>query len=429
MKELVSAALLGTDRKPPPGDHESPAERLLGQAALATVRARAGYRPVTCEPIAPAPAETAPAAPSRHLEMILGGEHAELLPEWLATAAHAGFRVPARLLPELLGKGRSDRSLRRLIAAACGRRGMWLAMRNPDWAYLVLEAGGDWETGARGQRLAYLTDLRATDPAAALDTLRQTWNTETAPDRAAFLHVLAAGLSLADEEFLEQALDDRGKDARQIAADLLATLPGSAYGRRMAERARQIGLGETVSPPYDATMRRDGIPEKGRLRELVARTPLSVWPPDALRLVAGDEYETDLLDGWTRAAIRQRDVGWARALPATPESLAVLPADERRAGYARLIRDVEDGQRLMKLFEAVPGPWEGELAEAVVDTFARRGERDPRSWVLTHLCKLAAARLVPDTDPRLEALGRDSWPLAELAATLRFRHDMLKELS
>ena len=52
-----------------------------------------------------------------------------------------------------------------------------------------------------------------------------------------FLSVLADGLSLADEPLLEAALDDRAAEVRSWAAYLLARLPGSALGQRMAERA------------------------------------------------------------------------------------------------------------------------------------------------------------------------------------------------
>jgi len=53
-----------------------------------------------------------------------------------------------------------------------------------------------------------------------------------------FLSVLAnQGLSLADEPLLEAALDERDAGVRGWAAHLLARLPGSALGQRMARRA------------------------------------------------------------------------------------------------------------------------------------------------------------------------------------------------
>ena len=103
--EHVSAALLGTGRRPPPeppegllapGQGEDPAGRLLDQAAVLAVRNRAGRRPLRGgEPIAPAPQERAvpvPAAAARRLARILGGERIRMLPEWLDAAAWSSSR-------------------------------------------------------------------------------------------------------------------------------------------------------------------------------------------------------------------------------------------------------------------------------------------------------------------------------------------------
>ncbi|MBX6766857.1 MAG: hypothetical protein IRY90_06865, partial [Actinomadura rubrobrunea] len=402
--EHVTAALLGTRRRPTPSLPDAPAEvgdpaaRLLDQAAVLAVRRRAGRRPLrSLEPIAPAPEEDLPVvslAAARRLAQILSGTQIRVLPEWLEAAAAAGRRVPARLLPDLLERGRSDRMLRPAIARAAGRRGVWLALQNTEWAYLV-GAGNDpgggpevWQTGTRNQRVAYLTALRGSDPAAAREALRAAGGREPAPDRAAFLATFEHGLSPDDEEFLESALEDRGKDVRQIAADLLARLPGSAYGERMAARARACvrprertvrgrrRLWVAVEPPrtHDEDLARDGVPfhpsgsfvPGGRsggpvgtraawLREILARTPLATWtelfglPPmeivclpvteaagrgdpedDDARRGGDARAARDVHIGWARAALRQRDVAWARALlkggvlADEPEALAEL---------------------------------------------------------------------------------------------------------
>lgn len=522
--EHVSAALLGTQRRPVPAISEAPegtaggdpAGRLLDQAAVLTLRRRAGRRPGQAEPIAPAPAETAPVAPPdavRRLARILAsGDQIRLLPEWLAAAGARGVRVPPRLLPELLERGRQDRALRPAIAGAAGRLGVWLALRNTDWAYLISEGadpGGDdpevWQTGTRNQRVAYLIRLRGADPAGARAALRETWAGEPAPDRAAFLATLEHGLSLADEEFLEAALDDRGKDVRQLAADLLARLPGSAYGRRMAARARaclhprertvrlRTQTWIIAEPPrgHDEDMARDGVPfhpagsfapgrrvdspvgaRSGWLREILARTPLTTWtelfersPMEVVCLPIADALDPggrhqdghnthsarDVHIGWVRAAVRQRDAGWARALlkggvvvdevEALADLLSVLPEAERDAAAADLLRWAEGFPDLLRVLERIPGPWTGELADAVVGLLAapetavvsRTGESygHRREHGLAQLCRLADERLIPDVAPRLEALAErhpDAWPLTELTETLRFRHEMLKEL-
>jgi hypothetical protein len=50
---------------------------------------------------------------------------------------------------------------------------------------------------------------------------------------------------------------------------------------------------------------------------------------------------------------------------------------------------------------------------------------------LAQLCRLADERLTPDIAPRLDelsSLNPGCWPLTELTETLRFRHDMVREL-
>ncbi|MFI0407495.1 DUF5691 domain-containing protein [Actinomadura sp. 3N508] len=455
--EHVTAALLGTERRDPPALPGAPATgdrpgRLLDQAAVLAVRRRAGRVPAVEAPVpvALAPVEDVPVVPgpaAARLRRILGGEQIRVLPEWLDAAAGRGLRVPAQSLPDLLERGRGDRVLRPSIARAAGRRGVWLALQNTDWAYLVGsgdDPGGGpevWETGTRNRRVAYLTMLRGTDPGKARELLRETWATEPAPDRAAFLATFAHGLSLDDEEFLESALEDRGKDVRQYASDLLARMPGSAYGERMAARARACLTAEQrvargrrqtwvrVEPPeaHGDDLARDGVPfhpsgsfaprgggapvgtRAAWLREILARTPLSTWtelfalpPMEIVCLpigVAGgsggsspqDDRESDGRDvhiGWARAALGQHDAEWARALlkggvmvdepEALADLLSVLPEAERDAAAADLIRWVEGQPDMLRVLERVPGPWTGALASAVVATLAAATERHTR---------------------------------------------------
>ncbi|WP_165978676.1 DUF5691 domain-containing protein [Actinomadura darangshiensis] len=495
--EHVSAALLGTERRDPPVLAEAPADpgekagRLLDQAALLAVRRRAGRGPASASPVpvALAPVEDVPVVPkaaAARLRRILGGEQIRVLPEWLDAAAR-GFRVPAQSLPDLLERGRSDRVLRPSIARASGRRGVWLALQNTDWAYLVGsgdDPGGGpevWETGTRNRRVAYLTGLRNTEPERARELLCETWAKEPAPDRTAFIATFDHGLSPDDEEFLEAALEDRGKDVRQIASDLLARMPGSAYGERMAARARAClapkartvrGRNQTwiqVEPPHTHgdDLARDGVPfhpsgsfaprsggapvgtRAAWLREILARTPLSTWtglfglpPMEIVCLPVSDSDGRDVHIGWARAALGQRDAGWARALLKggvmvdEPEALAdllpVLPGGERDAAAADLIRWVEGRPDLLRVLERVPGPWAGPLASAVVATVTASAERPTRhdEHLITQLCRLADQRLDPAAASRLEELGPAApRAVTDLIATLRFRDEMLKELS
>jgi hypothetical protein len=475
--ELVSTALVGTERRPVPevtvagaGDHaaptgtEDPAALLLDRAALLAVQRRAGWVAGRAVPLPLAPDErTPPARPAaaRRLARLLAGDHQEVLPEWLDAAAARGVRVPADLLPDLLGFGRHDRSVRAAIAAVAGRRGRWLAELNPEWAYLLAESdlGGEpdpeaWELGTSAQRRDHLARLRRGDPAAARELLAASWGKETAADRAAFVAVLEDGLSAADEPFLEAALDDRAAAVRELAADLLALLPGSALGRRMTARAhaclrverRLRGQRLVAEPPTacDQEMQRDGVrrrPPKGTgerawwLEQLLARTPLASWvgrlgdrPAEILRLKP-DEWGPVVRAGWVRAAVLQHDPDWAVALLAAEPSrelLAVLPPARRSAHAARLVHETSFAE-LGALLADLPGPWAGELAEAVLARIRKAGKDD---WQLGRVCRVAALRLAPDLYPKAgELLPRLPRTVGDhLATTLGFRHDMLKEL-
>ncbi|WP_432982496.1 DUF5691 domain-containing protein [Dactylosporangium sp. CA-233914] len=512
--EVLATALVGTQRRTLPAGvgapGEDPAEALLDVAGTLTLYRRAGFRARGgLRPPEPAPDDSAIplvswSAAARAADLLAvdaagyGTSNAvpvrdadgrlELLAEWLG-AVH-DRRVPGELLPALLEIGRRHRALRPLVAAAGGPRVAWLARQRPDWAYLdsaALDGAGGapaddpqgWELGTIGRRVGILTAVRRGGPQGeqrARDMLADVWPTETPDDRAALLGTFATGLSAADEPVLEAALDDRRKEVRLVALDLLAQLPESAYARRMTERTmagvRIAGGRIHVVPPAacDKAMRRDGIvprPPAGVgerawwLEELLTRTPLSVWgePEEFLGRPVTDEWAAVLRRGLARAAAGQRDPRWAAALTgrlteevaaggrpddrlllealydALPsEALAALAVDVLRRGLAGAA-----AVGVEHVLELCPRPWPPPLVEAVFGALADfddLGGRRSASWRLAGLCELAALRLPAGTAARAMALSAalpSDDPLSSIvgrfADTLRFRHDMLAELS
>nr|WP_322900209.1 DUF5691 domain-containing protein [Actinacidiphila rubida] len=509
--DLVGSALLGTERRRPVGvvgDAEEAAVALLDAAASGVVRRRAGVRPgVAGERPPVAPADRRPELPEaarRRLGMLLvdrtadaargrrgsAPNLAELLPQWLAAARREGFAAPPALLPALLDAARARTDLRADALALAGPRGLWLAALNADWKF-ALRAGqgavqatdGDvrtlWEEGLFAERIALLTRLRLADPAAALALLDGSWRTERAEDRLMFLDALRTGLSAADEEFLEQALSDRSRNVRTTAAELLSALPRSALAARMAERARScVSLGPdgiTVEAPYacDPAMERDGVAAKapsGRgerawwLGQLVDSAPLSAWPDrfggrspeEIVALPVLDDWQSDLHAAWCRAAVRQRDAGWARALlgpppkPAAPVTavgdpaklLSVLPAAERAEWVARFIA-ANGLSEAFQMLGVCAVPWTRPLGRAVVDALdiAREGGSYP--WSFSGVMGLAERCLDPDAVEQVAVLSAaaeeppDGSPGAStywseafqrLTGTMRLRAVMLAEL-
>jgi len=366
----VSTALLGTDRAPlvaptsggalgaASGALLRPeldaASNLLRVAGAASAYQRCGRTPgrTPGAPPSPCPRDDRPTctpAAAALLRRILQGEHESLLRTWLMLATRHDVRAPADTLPAVLDLARKDPKLRPLVRTAGGTRATWLAALNEDWAFAI---SGDspealaaiWETGIGVARVEALHRLRQLDPERARTLLEASSAQEDPTNRAFFVATLGDGLSLADEPFLERALDDRRKEVRQQAAGLLVRLKSSALVARMVERARQfVTLGRSmilqrpridVAPPdeADASMVRDGInpkPPAGTgvgekawlLAQIVGGVPPSTWsagwsiePDTLIRAADGHEWREPLVAGWLLATERFRDAAWARAL-------------------------------------------------------------------------------------------------------------------
>ncbi|MFK4067403.1 DUF5691 domain-containing protein [Streptomyces sp. NPDC029674] len=493
--DLVTAALLGTDRRAlPPALHTPGKEAplaLLDAAAVQTVRRRAGLRPAPAaappEPAADDPRPQVPPAARRRLATLLtdqpgsgsGGRRGaapdltELLPQWLALANARGYGPPPELLPALLNAARGRTDLRPQALIFAGPRALWLARLNPDWKFALRATPGGgvalpstddvpgvrqlWEEGLFAERVALLTALRADtgtgtgtgtgNARMALDLLTSTWPTERAEDRLMFLDSLRTGLSPEDEPFLEQALTDRSRNVRSTAAELLSALPESALAGRMAARAASCVAVDhtsntptlTVEAPHecDAGMERDGVvpkPPAGRgerswwLGQLVESAPLATWPPrlghrtptEIVALPVADDWRGELHAAWCRAAVRQRDVDWSRALlgaPASPDAagpgavslaeraklLTSLPSAERADWVAGFIA-AHGLSEAFQLLGVCTIPWSGPLGRAVVDSLNIARDAGSYPWSFSGVMGLAERCLDPAEAVRLEAL-------------------------
>ncbi|MFJ3303432.1 DUF5691 domain-containing protein [Streptomyces sp. NPDC086549] len=523
-EDLVTTALLGTDRRPPAdggAGREAPVA-VLDAAAVETVRRRAGLRPARAagrpEPAAEDPRPALPAAATRRLTMLLadrpgtgGGRRGtspdlmELLPQWLAAANARGFAAPPETLPALLDAARGRTDLRPAVLAFAGPRALWLARLNPDWRFALRAAPGGgttlpdpddasaademqrrWQEGLFAERVALLAAIRARRPAAARELLTSTWATERAEDRLMFLDSLRTGLSADDEPFLEQSLDDRSRNVRATAAELLSALPDSALAARMAVRAGAcVAIDHTRDSPTiaveaplecDTRMERDGVvakPPSGRgerswwLGQLVEAAPLGTWskrlggrtPQEIVALPVADDWQSELHAAWCRAAVRQRNPEWARALlgaPSAPE--AGGPGAVSLAERAKLLGELDSRERAQWVagFIATHGlseafqllgvcavPWAAPLGRAVVDALDIARDAGSYPWSFSGVMGLAERCLDPAEASRLDGLlavpdeKEDASPGAggywaeafqRLVTTLRLRAAMADEL-
>ncbi|MEU6317078.1 DUF5691 domain-containing protein [Streptomyces sp. NPDC047009] len=520
-EELVTAALLGTDRRTPQGlpPGREPPTAVLDLAAVETVRRRAGLRPAPAGPrperAAADPRPPLPPAAARRLAVLLsdrpgtGGsgrrgsapDLMELLPQWLSLANARGFAPPPEALPALLDAARGRTDLRPAALAFAGPRALWLARLNPDWRFALRSTPGGsesppqerdrvlalWQEGLFAERVALLTALRGRWPAAARELLASTWATERAEDRLMFLDSLRTGLEQPDEPFLEQALSDRSRNVRATAAELLSALPNSALAGRMAARAAAcVAVDRTQGEPTlvveaphecDPGMERDGVvpkPPAGRgerswwLGQLVEAAPLGSWtarlggrtPEEIVALPVADDWQDELHAAWCRAAVRQRDPGWSRALlgpPSAPEAggpgavslaeraklLSTLGAAERADWVAGFIA-THGLSEAFQLLGVCAVPWAAPLGRAVVDALNIARDAGSYPWSFSGVMGLAERCLDPAEASRLDALTAipdepaDASPGAggywaeafqRLTTTLRLRATMREELS
>ncbi|TCJ99699.1 DUF5691 domain-containing protein [Nocardia alba] len=345
LADLVSVALLGTARRTADGvqldaavaaavpQHAGePATRLLHTAALQDLYLRGGQLPHTAakpEPAVDDPRPLLPRPAADRLSRLLT-DKSPFLTEWFTAATPFDFRLPDVLCVQALSAA-ADITLRAPLLRMAGRRGRWLAARNPAWAKLVDEFPADattsltdraaenrrpsasvadmgtdattsrnaesgttadpssgaepkahdiWLFGTSGERKDWFARTRRADPAAASAVLTAAWPKESGPVKAELLGLLADGLSAADEALLERALDDRRGDVRRTATTLLNKLPDAAFGRRMAAlvgswiRVEADGVVEVRVPTeLDARTRRDGITDATDQAKLRWDTP------------------------------------------------------------------------------------------------------------------------------------------------------------
>jgi hypothetical protein len=335
---------------------------------------RAGFAPAQAqgELVAPCPAaSTCPRSAERVLQLILAGVHTDQLAAWLALARRHSMAVPHGLLVPLLELGVQKPALRADLAPVLGQRGHWLVAQHPEWS-AHYGASADlatpetqWQLGSPAQRCDALRTMRRSDPAAALAALEAEWANEPVENRVAFLPLLAQGLGPLDEPFLERVLDDKRKEVRVWAQQLLVALPGSQLVERCKSRLAALFGGVppalTLALPEacDKAMKRDGIGNESHLRigekagwvlDLMRCIPPAHWsaawqlaPRDVLAVFANQEFHTALLTGLVQGAARtlgsqpmQEAVDWF-VLLATEN----LPGGYGMQSAAVLLRDMQ----------------------------------------------------------------------------------------
>ncbi len=146
-RELVTTAMLGTDRRDPPPAvgpladvvadtlRSAPSERMLAQVAACTAVRRAGVLPGPPVDRLAGPASDdrpacTPAAVERWHHITMSWPVLE--DEWMLTLITNGWRVAPELVPAMLWRHRSDPVRRARAEVACGPLATWLVSHLPE---------------------------------------------------------------------------------------------------------------------------------------------------------------------------------------------------------------------------------------------------------------------------------------------------------
>ncbi len=355
--ELVTAALLGTSRRPLPGALPAPVARLAAaqdDAGLALLDAAAGYaaylhagrRPGTAPAPAPAPRQRLDFAPEPAQELLaelLRGPHPGLVDEWLRTCAARGLAARPRLWPALaraaVATNAPDRSA---VRAVLGERGLAFAAQHPRWRSLAV---GSTAGPASGPGLPSAAGSPGKAPASGGET-------DLSAGRAAW-----------------------SADATALALAAFRTTHRS--GRLRVE----------VHPPAGHDLLRAvADSELGAWERSTGLDPVELL--GLLRAAVGERFP-DLVGAFTRAVVAQQDQVWACAL--LPHTGA--PTD---------------------LLGALPGPWLEFLARTALARLVSGGLAVPTA---RRLARLLGYRAPPGMLADLERLAGPGVPGARLAAS------------
>lgn len=162
--DMVTVALLGTDRREPPvplaggladlaadDPRPTPSQRLLQQVAACTVAQRAGVLPGAAAALVAPPADdprpvTPPVSTATWRRIV--ADWAVLEDEWVLAVIHSGRRLAPELVVPLLARHRSDATRHARALVAAGTLGQWMIEWSPRLACtskqpVVMEAIGE----------------------------------------------------------------------------------------------------------------------------------------------------------------------------------------------------------------------------------------------------------------------------------------------
>lgn len=421
-------------------------------------------------------------ASARCLQEILEGKYSDALVEWVHLLLQVQQVLPREALPALFQRSLSDPELWDTIGPAIGGRGQWLLQQNPLWRPLSdVREHAAWGTSTGAARLALLRSMRKQDAALGLNQLQSSWDNEDPAQKAALLAELSHGLNSGDEAFLENCLQERRKETRQMAAELLACIPNSGLIQRylgylwdcIELKDARIVLNLPAEAPE--AWRKDGVEISGKapysftqrsawLFQLLRRLPPKFWqtkwgfePLQAIALFAQQDREESWVQALTDASLLHHDSVWQEALAEwwlnQPNAsswqtstgrhlLQVLPAASLHKLLSPFLQKqpylLEEDHVATYLLCANPQPWNEALSLALIQPFKRylAGADNPfwNIWHYARLLKALAYHCPPELFPTMNGGWNVDSPLWQrwqgeverMLAVLQFRGKMYK---
>ncbi len=491
-KALTTTALLGTERQAMPSaagtalawvekEGLSKEEALLGAAAAASLYRRSGLvLPLSAHPPVEvaAPDDWKEPTSDQHgcFEAIMhhNSNRHDLMGELFDLMVKARVRPYRGWVFRVVEEAYKNAALRDHGLQIMGERGRWLAqfVEFGQWVTPSVLGEKAWEEGRLEERLGYLEQVRSTNPAEARERVQSVWAQESHEVRARMLQALADHLSLEDEPFLESCLDDKRKEVRSAAQELLNQMPESRLVGRMIERAKplleftpagMLGLKKAklevrLPEKFEKDWTRDGIEQKSVpygmgekawwLQQIVERVPPGLWGEPQQLIPSLDKAWRDVLrNAWQSAAVRFKDAHWAMVLigylddHSAAALIAALPAGEIEAQTLHRLRSgtgpLKSEGLEWQFLQRCPRPFSDEISEAlgkrVVQSLSSWQRMEKMDWRVSYTLPELALQLSPAFVRQIppstrEAFSKPEHPLFEAFANfvdvLTFRQQM-----
>ena len=310
------------------------------------------------------------------LKDILQEQSNSLLRWWLSHCNSKRQIVDPEVIPDLFEIAITQKQLRPLIVACCGKRGEWLSSFNADWNFYVQETNEDiWQNGTTEQRKKVLQKLRETHPARAREWLQQTWPAENANNKAELLRQLETNISEEDATWLEGLLEEKGQKVKEIALALLKQIPTSSLVRNYWNILKQsialkkektlLGMLSKTSLQIDLkgvddTIFKTGIERLSNLKEftddefiiyqLIQFIPPQFWEThfncsseQIIGYFQKDKLSKKFLTAFIKSVIRYRDSQWAMAF--------MQKSEEFHIDLIPILREQEQDNYCLSFFE------------------------------------------------------------------------------